>query len=50
MRELSKKAAAARRQKIDPRIRSKIARKAAKARWRRPRVVEVTPPPAPALR
>jgi hypothetical protein len=38
MREMSREAARARMEKIPPRKRSALARKAAKARWRKPRV------------
>jgi hypothetical protein len=41
MQELSQKAAAGRKEKIPPRKRIKIARKAAKARWRKPKVKEI---------
>jgi hypothetical protein len=50
MRELSQKAAVARVSKIPERKRIAIARKAAKARWRKPRLVEITPPPVPTSR
>jgi hypothetical protein len=42
MRELGRRSAIARRDKIPERKRSAIARKAARARWRKPRVVEIT--------
>ena len=50
MTELSKKGASkgghARADKLSKRRRHRIARKAAKARWRKPRLVEITPRPA----